>query len=105
MPTRGHNLRMPTHPLLQALYVLLGGVVLIGALFMGAILLSVALGIGLIVGFVAFLRASWQGRGRPRQSRQPGQARRTGSGRAGGELLEAEYTVVEERDERDDQGR
>jgi hypothetical protein len=101
MTPRGYKLRMPSHPLLQVVYVLLGGIVLIGALFMGAVLLTVALGLGLVIGVVALLRVWWLGRGRPRPARgRPAQGRPVS-----GELLDAEYRVVAERDERDGRGR
>jgi hypothetical protein len=98
MPTRGYNLRMPRHPLLQIVYALIGGIVLIGALFMGAVLIAIALGVGLIVGIAVLLRAWWLGRGRSRPS-QGGPAERR---QASGDLLETEYRVVAERDARDE---
>ena len=98
MPPRGYHFRLSSHPLLQVFYVLLGGIVLIGALFMGAVLLTVAFGLGLLIGAVALLRAWWLGRGRPRPVRgRPAQGRQ-----AAGKLLDAEYSVVAERDERDE---
>ncbi len=100
MPQRGHNFRMPSHPLLQLVYVVIGGIVLIGALLMGAVLLAIALGLGLIIGVFALLRSVWLGRGRSRPPRsRPAQARPDA-----GKLLEAEYRVVAERDERDGRG-
>ena len=100
MPPRGHNFRLPSHPLLQVVYVLLGGIVLIGALFMGAVLLTVALGLGLLIGTVALLRAWWRGRGRSPPARgRPAQGRQPA-----GKLLDAEYSVVAERNERDGRG-
>ena len=100
MPPRGYNFRMPSNPLLQAVYVLLGGIVLIGALFMGAVLLAVALGLGLIVGVAALLRSWWLGRGRRRPLSGSPSQRDPATGR----LLDAEYSVVAERDERDGRG-
>jgi len=100
MSPRGYKFRLPSHPLLQVVYVLLGGIVLIGALFMGAVLLTVALILGLIIGVVALLRAWWLGRGRPR----PARGRPAQDGQAAGKLLDAEYSVVAERDERDGRG-
>jgi len=105
MPPRGYNFRMPSHPLLQVFYVLLGGIVLIGALLMGAVLLTVALGLGLIFGVVALLRAWWLGRGRPQQARgRSTQGRQAQATQGAGKLLDAEYSVVAERDERDGRG-
>lgn len=100
MPPRGYNFRMPSHPLLQIVYVVIGGIVLIGALLMGAVLLAVALGLGLIIGVVALLRSIWLGRGRA----PPARSRPAPGPPAAGELLEAEYRVVAERDERDGRG-
>jgi hypothetical protein len=96
MPPRAFTLRAPSHPLLQAVYVAVGGIVLIGALLMGAVILAVALGIGLIIGVIAIGRSWWIGRKPGRTSpRRP----------VAGTLLEAEYTVIDERDERDSRGR
>ena len=100
MPARVHNFRIPSHPLLRALYVLIGGIVLIGAAFMGAVLLAVALGVGLILGLIALLRVWWLGRGRSQPARRRAAQEQPGAGH----LLDAEYSVVAERDERDGRG-
>jgi hypothetical protein len=96
MPPRAFTLRTPSHPLVQAVYCVVGGIVLIGAMLMGAVILSIALGVGLILGAAVLARSWWLGR-----KASPGRPRRP----AAGALLEAEYTVLDERDERDSRGR
>ncbi len=98
MPPRSYTFNTPTNPFLQVLYFVIGGIVLIGAVLMGAVILAIALGIALILGLVVYARVWWLGR----KLRKAAQDRRSGRGRqAGDEVLEVEYTVVEERDERD----
>ena len=98
MPQRNYILTPPTNPILQVLYFVAGGVVLIGAVLMGAVILSVALGLALIVGIVVYIRVWWLRRKLARgQEARAGRA--SGSGNA--EFLEVEYTVVSEDDDRD----
>jgi hypothetical protein len=93
MPPRTYTIRGPRNPILQVVYFIIGGLLLIGAVLMGAVILSVALGLAVILGLVIYARVWWL----RRKLRQSGR-----SAEAGADVLEVEYTVVEERDERDD---
>lgn len=84
-----------TNPVMQALYLLVGGVLLIGALIMGAVILAVVVGLALIFGIVVWLRIWWL-------RRKLGKAaRRQGKSGTSGEVIEVEYTVVDERKPRE----
>lgn len=96
MPPRSYNLNLPSNPFLQALYFVLGGVLLIGAVLMGAILLAVGLGVAIVLAIVIYARVWWLSR---RQGKSPGRT----TGRTS-EVLEVEYTVVDERDPGDEPG-
>jgi len=98
MPPRSYTIGTPTNPILQFLYLLLGGILLIGAILMGAVILAIAFGLALIFGLVIFVRVWWLKRKLERRARAAGVSRRTG---ADGDVLEVEYTIVEERDKRD----
>ncbi len=93
MPPRSYSFSPPTNPFLQVLYFIVGGIVLIGAVLMGAVILAIALGIAIILGLVIYARVWWLKRklGRSARSRR----------QAGDDVLEVEYTVVDERDEQD----
>jgi len=98
MPPRIYTISPPTNPFLQVLYFVVGGLLLIGAVLIGAVILAVALGVALIVGLVVYVRVWWL----RRKCARSGSAG-TGRRRSGGpETLEVEYTVVRERDEPDD---
>jgi len=92
-------LRSPTNPFLQALYVVIGGVLLVGAILMGAVLLSIALGVVLIAGLVIGVRVWWlrrklaRGSGQASFERDRGRRPHTAT-----EIIDVEYTVVEQRD-------
>lgn len=80
---------MPENPLLQFVALVVAAVVAIGAVFLGAILLSLFVGLAIIAGLILYVRLWWlrrslskRGGGQPMQS---------------GELVEVEYTVVDER--------
>lgn len=91
--------RMPKNPLLQALYFAVGGVLVVGALLMGAVILSIALGVAFIAGLVIWIRLWWLSRKLER-----GRGGTDASGRGPGhstEIIDVEYTVIEERDDRD----
>jgi hypothetical protein len=97
MPPRAYTIRPPTNPILQVLYFLVGGVLLIGAVIVSAFVLAFALGLAIVVGLVVYARVWWLSR---KLARAPGPR---GTGQGGGssksEVLEVEYTVVGERDE------
>jgi small-conductance mechanosensitive channel len=94
MSPRGFTLGTSSNPFLQAVYFVVGGIVLIGALLMGAIVLAFVFALALIVGIVVWIRVWWL-----RRKILKGAA---GGGRAGqragsGEIIEVEYTVIDER--------
>lgn len=88
---------MPQNPFLQVLYLLAGGVVLIGAVLMGAVILSFVFGFALIVGAAFWIRLWWL----RRKLRRAGGRPQPGAGSQAGKTIEVEYTVVEERETRD----
>lgn len=92
MRQRLYTFGRPAHPILQVLYFLVGAVLLIGALLMGAVILSLAIGVAAILGLVVFVRVWWLNRKLDKQGRS-----KRGKD---DDLIEVEYTVVEERDER-----
>ena len=92
MPPRGYTFNAPSNPLLQVVYFVVGGIVLIGAVLMGAVILAIALGMAIILGLVIYVRLWWLRR----------KLARSGRGDIGGsDTLEVEYTVIDERDDRD----
>jgi len=92
MPPRSYTFKTPTNPFLQVLYFVVGGVVLIGAVLMGAVILAIALGLAVVLGLIVYVRVWWLRRKFERAGR---------TGREG-EVLEVEYTVVDEQDDRSD---
>jgi hypothetical protein len=101
MSPRGYTFNAPTNPLLQVVYFVVGGVVLIGAVLMGAVILAIALGIAIILGLVVYARVWWLSRKIARSGSGPGAG--SGSGRDA-DLIEVEYTVIDERDDRGPKG-
>ena len=91
-------LERPTNPLLQAVYLVVGALLLIGALVMGAVILAFVLGFALVFGIVFWIRLWWL---RRKLMRGSGAAARRVDRAQEGDLIEVEYTVVEERDPRD----
>jgi hypothetical protein len=85
------------NPFMQVLYFLFGGLLLIGAVLMGAVILSFVFGLVLIVGIVFWIRLWWLGR----KLRRAGEGGRPGPGVQTGKTIEVEYTIVEERESRD----
>lgn len=80
---------MPENPLLQFIALVVAAVMAVGAIFLGAILLSLFLGLALIAGIVLYIRLWWLRRGLNKRA----QGRR----RQSGDFVEVEYTVVDER--------
>lgn len=80
---------MPENPLLQFVALVVAAVVAIGAVFLGAILLSLFLGLAIIAGLILYIRLWWLRRGLSKQA--GGQTMRSG------EFVEVEYMVVDER--------
>jgi hypothetical protein len=85
-----------TNPVMQVLYLLVGGILLIGALLIGSVILAVVLGFALIFGVAIWLRIWWF---RRKLGKTPG--RRGHRRDADGEVIEVEYTVVDERKPRE----
>ena len=104
MNPRIQSIKPPANPVLQFLYFLFGAVVLVGALLVGAVILSIAFGLAFIDGLVVWARIWWLRRklerraGRDRDARGPETRRRPA--RHATEIIDVEYTVVEERDDR-----
>lgn len=97
MPPRYYVFNAPTNPLLQVLYFLIGGILLIGALVIGAVVLSVVVGIALVAGIVLYARVWWLRRKLGRSARSGTRGARSSRP----DTIEVEYTVVDERDERE----
>lgn len=90
MSGRLYGLRAGGNPLLQIATLLLLGVALIGAVVMGAVLLALFVGLAVIGAIVFSIRLWWlRRRGGPASGQQQ---------RGHGELIEAEYRVIVERD-------
>ena len=95
------------NPIAQVLSLLVAGVALIAAVLMGAVVLVVVLAIAVVAAIYFWIRIRWQLRGARRASVSAADARREASARdkrrkAGqGRIIEAESTVIEERDLRD----
>jgi len=87
----------PQNPFVQVLYFLVGGLLLIGAVLMGAVILAFVFGFVLIFGIVFWIRLWWLRRKFERSGDDGGQ----GQGPRSGKTIEVEYTVVEEREPRD----
>lgn len=96
MHGRYFTLGTSTNPVVQMLYLLLGGVLLIGAVLMGAVILAFVFGLALVFGVVVWLRVWWLRR-KMRKARSGGSGRGTGSAASSGSVIEVEYTVVDER--------
>jgi len=99
MDGRRFTAGMPANPLLQALSFIVGGIVLVIAIVMGAILLSVVLGLALIAALAIWIRLWWL-----RRKILDARAEYSGAGarprEATGRVIEVEYTVVDERNEK-----
>ena len=80
---------MPENPLLQFVALVVAAIVAVGAVFLGAILLSLFLGLAVIVGIVLYVRLWWLGRSLSKRAER--------KGARSGDFVEVEYTVVEER--------
>jgi hypothetical protein len=96
MNGRRFTVGLPANPLLQAAYFIVGGIVLVVAIFMGAIVLLVVFGLALIAGIAIWMRLWWLQRKmlKARAGHPGAEARRRGET---GQVIEVEYTVVDEQ--------
>ena len=84
------------NPILQLAGLILGVLVAIGAVLVGAVILSFIIGFAVLAGLVAFARLCWLRRRMQKASSGP-------SGPSGptrkvpGDIVEVEYTIVKER--------
>ena len=84
------------NPILQLAGLILGVLVAIGAVLVGAVILSFIIGFAVLAGLVAFARLWWLRRRMQKASSGP-------SGPSGptrevpGDIVEVEYTIVKER--------
>jgi membrane protein implicated in regulation of membrane protease activity len=95
MNPRIYTLATSGNPVVQVLALLAFGVALIGAVLMGAVLLAFVFGVAVIAASAFAVRLWWLRRKIARGHRKADQ-RPSGDGR----LIEAEYTVLAERDTR-----
>ena len=86
-----NRLSASENPILQVAGLILGALVAVGAVLVGAVVLSFIIGFAVLAGLVLFVRLWWL---RRRMEKSAG-SRATGRGPA--EIVEVEYTVVKER--------
>lgn len=90
-------IRPPRSPLMRVLATLLGTLMLAGAFMLGLVFFAVLLGLGVVLGIVAWVRVWWLGRKAGGQysnrTEQPPQGEHPADSRTGS-TIEAEYTVV-----------
>lgn len=91
---RLYLLRASGNPVVQVLSLLVFGVALIGAVLMGAVIIAFVFGFAVIGAIVFSVRLWWLRRTMQRQAETGGASRPASDGR----LIEAEYTVVRERE-------
>ena len=99
MAPRNFILSPPTNPILQVIYFIVGGILVIGAVLMGAVILSFALGLALVAGIVVYIRAWWLQR---KLVRTDAASDMRSARSAESQVLEVEYTVVSEDEQRDE---
>jgi uncharacterized iron-regulated membrane protein len=101
MGTRQFTFRTPGNPLVQALWMVAGIALLVAAVIMGALVLTVLLALGVIAAAVFAARVWWLKRKLAREGAFGASPERPGEGpaeRHEPRLIDAEYTVVSERD-------
>jgi len=89
MNNRLYALARSGNPVVQVLSLFVFGVALIGAVIMGAVILSFVFGLAVVAAIVIAVRLWWLRRKLDRQARQGGSR-----SPAEGNFIEAEYTVV-----------
>ena len=90
------------NPILQLAGLILGVLVAIGAVLVGAVILSFIIGFAVLAGLVAFARLWWLRRRMQNASSGPsgpsGPSGQSGPSRkVPGDIVEVEYTIVKER--------
>ena len=87
------------NPILQLAGLILGVLVAIGAVLVGAVILSFIIGFAVLAGLVAFARLWWLRRRMQKASSGPsGPSGPNGPTRkVPGDIVEVEYTIVKER--------
>ena len=107
------RLTVSRNPLLQLASLVVGAFVAVGAILLGAVVLAFILGFAVIAGLLFYIRLWWlrrrfrrhgpdpRGPGGHRGPGRPGGRRGPGGGGSTGEIVDVEYTVVEERTVRD----
>jgi len=90
MNQRAYKLRVGNNPLVQFVTLILAGLLTIAAVLLGAVLLSLLLGLAVLAGAVLFARVWWLRRRMQRVTRAERGARP-------GEIIDVQYSVVEER--------
>ena len=93
MNARSSPFTTSQNPFVQGLSLLLGAVLLVGAIIVGAFLLAIAIGVGLVFALVIMARVWWI---RRKLERSRDAATSTDAGRADGRVIDVEYTVVDE---------
>ena len=93
-----NRLTVSRNPLLQLAGLVVGAIVTVGAILLGAVVLAFIVGFAVIAGLVLYIRLWWLRRQHQRRRSRP---RGRGGGEPPGEIVEVEYTVVEERTVRD----
>lgn len=83
----------PRNPLTAILAALAGGLLMVGAFFLGFVVLVVALGLGLLIWLAVLVRVKWLQRRMRKQGVDPFSRAGQPSG-SQTEVLETEYTVV-----------
>lgn len=89
MSQSAYKLQFSRNPLVQIAAVVVAVLVTVGAVFLGAIVLSFFVGLAILAWLGLTIRLWWL-----RRRMRRGE---TGRSAQGGEILEVEYTVVEER--------
>ncbi len=89
MSQSAYKLQFSRNPLVQIAAVVVAVLVTVGAVFLGAIVLSFFVGLAILAWLGLTIRLWWL-RQRMRRSE-------TGRSAQGGEIMDVEYTVVEER--------
>ncbi len=105
MNARSVRALLSGNPVAQVLSLLVAGLALIVSVIMGAVVLAFVLAVGVVVAIYFWIRIRWQLRGVRRASAADAQreaSTRDNRRTAGqGRIIEAESTVIEERDLRD----